>query len=165
MIGEWSSSHILKKMISEPQTGIKPTTFWWLVRHSNHWATKTQMESQGASSTYMCDWSGSHYILIMIGEIYKLDIWELGNILRWWMNDCQALYSKKTISEPQRGIEPTTFWWLVRHSNHWATKTQMESQGASLTYMCDLRGSHYILIMIGEIYKLDVWELGSILRW
>ena len=82
MIDEWSSSPIVRKTISEPQTGIEPTTFWWPVRRSNHWATKTQMASQGASSTYTCDLSGSHYILIMIDEVCMMDIWELGNILR-----------------------------------------------------------------------------------
>ena len=65
-------SPILRKTISEPQTGIEPATFWWPVRRSNHWATKPQMTSQGASSTYMCDLSGSHYILIMIDEVYML---------------------------------------------------------------------------------------------
>ena len=42
---ERSSSSILRKTISEPQTGIEPATFWWPVRRSNYWATKTQMMS------------------------------------------------------------------------------------------------------------------------
>ena len=45
MIDKRSSSSILRKTISEPQTGIKPATSWWLGRRSNHWATKTQMVS------------------------------------------------------------------------------------------------------------------------
>ena len=45
MIDERSSSSILRKMISKPQMGIKPATFWWAVRRSYHWATKTQMLS------------------------------------------------------------------------------------------------------------------------
>ena len=43
MIDERSSSSILRKTLSEPQTGIEPATFWWPVRRSNHWATKTQV--------------------------------------------------------------------------------------------------------------------------
>ena len=42
---ESSSSSFLRKTISEPQTGIEAATFWWPVRRSNHWATKTQMVS------------------------------------------------------------------------------------------------------------------------
>ena len=33
--------------------------------------------------------------------------------------------TQKNVSEPQTGIEPTTFWSPVRHPNHWATRTQM----------------------------------------
>ena len=106
MIDEWSSSPILRKTISEPQTGIEPATFWWSLRRSNHWPTQTQMASQGASSTYMCDLIRSHYILIMIDEICILHIWELGNILRWQMNDRQALYSEKQFLSPRRGSNP-----------------------------------------------------------
>ena len=83
------------------------------------------------------------------------------------MNDRQALSSKKTISEPQTGIEPATFWWPVRRCNHWATKTQMDSQGASSfdLYVRPKRKPLYIANDIDEIYMLDVWELGNILRW
>ena len=141
MIDERSSSPILRKTISEPQTGIEPATFWWPVRHSNHWATKTQMASQGASSTYMCDLSGSHYILIMIDAVS-----DFRNVRAWIYLEIDERSSssifRKTISEPQTEIEPATFWWPVRRSNHWATKTQMESQGASSTHMCDLSRSH-----------------------
>ena len=48
MIEERLSSSILRKTISEPQTGTEPATFGWPVRRSNHWATKTQMERQDA---------------------------------------------------------------------------------------------------------------------
>ena len=43
MIDERRSSSILRKTISEPQTGIEPSTFCWPVRRSNHWATKTRL--------------------------------------------------------------------------------------------------------------------------
>ena len=42
---ERSSSSILRKTISEPQTGIEPAAFWWPVGRSNHWVTKTPMVS------------------------------------------------------------------------------------------------------------------------
>ena len=43
-------------------------------------------------------------------EIYMLEVWELGNILRWQINVRQGPnFKKKTISEPQTGIEPATF--------------------------------------------------------
>ena len=51
---ERSSSSILRKTISEPQTGIEPATFWWPVRRSNHWATKTQMANLYLSVAYLC---------------------------------------------------------------------------------------------------------------
>ena len=37
----------------------------------------------------------------------------------------QTFANPENISEPQMGIEPTTFWSPVGHSNHWAIKTQM----------------------------------------
>ena len=37
------SSSNPQKTISEPQTRIKPTIFWWPVRRSNHRATDTQI--------------------------------------------------------------------------------------------------------------------------
>ena len=55
MIDEQSSSSLLRKTISELQMVIELTIFWWPVISSNHWATKTQVESQGASSTHMCN--------------------------------------------------------------------------------------------------------------
>ena len=36
-----------------------------------------------------------------------------------------------------KNIEPTTFWFLVRYSNHWATKTQTAEICTDL-YMCDI---------------------------
>ena len=42
--------------------------------------------------------------------------------VEWQMNVHQALSSEKRF-EPQTRIEPAIFWWLVRRSNHWGTKT------------------------------------------
>ena len=42
-----------------------------------------------------------------MNAVYDLEMQELGNNLRE-MNDRQALYTQKTISEPQTGIKPTT---------------------------------------------------------
>ena len=36
----------------------------------------------------------------------------------------ELFYSEKFLSS-QAGLEPTTFWSLVRRSNHWAIRTQM----------------------------------------
>ena len=44
--GRWTIFKLnTQKMISEPQTGIEPATFWWPVRRTNHWAKETQMVS------------------------------------------------------------------------------------------------------------------------
>ena len=40
-----SSSQRLRKTIAEPKTAIEPSTFWWPVRRSNHWATVPEMVS------------------------------------------------------------------------------------------------------------------------
>ena len=74
-------------------------------------------------------------------------------------SDRQALSSEKTISELQTGIEPATFWWPVRCSSHWATKTQMVSQGASSTYVRPKCKPLYVNHDIDEIYILEFWEL------
>ena len=83
----------------------------------------------------------------------------------------QSSTPRKTTSKPQTGTKPTTPWWLVRCFNHWATKTQMVSQGASLIYMCNPSGSHYTLIMIDEVYvfrkckSLDIsWDRWMITK-
>ena len=70
-------------MTSEPQTGTKPATPRWPVKHCNHWATKAQMVSQVASLTYMCDPSGSHYTLshIYVKLVPWLTIWVL--VAQW----------------------------------------------------------------------------------
>ena len=51
---------------------------------------------------------------------------------------------RKTISEPQTGIELETFRWLVRRSNHWDTNTQMASSGGSSTYVLPKREPGYV---------------------
>ena len=42
-------------------------------------------------------------------------------------------YLRKTISDPQTGIEPATFWRPERRTNHWATEAQMATQVGSST--------------------------------
>ena len=51
-------------------------------------------------------------------------MWDLGGTFndRWTF---VKLYPQNTISEPQMEIESATFWWPVRRSNPWATKTQV----------------------------------------
>ena len=44
------------------------------------------------------------------------------------MRVLKLFYSEK-LSESLTGIEPVTFWSPVRCSNHWATLTQMVSEG------------------------------------
>ena len=92
MIDEWSSSPILRKMISD-----------------DHWATKTQMVNQGASSTYMCDLSRSHYIPVLI----MLDIWEVGNILRCFY---LKIFPTSHISNIQTSSIIINIWWLLLRS-------------------------------------------------
>ena len=86
--------------------------------------------------------TGVHWIYL-IAEIYILNC---GSLEIFWMRHERSSSSilRKTISEPKTVIEPSTFWWPVRRSNHWATKSQMESQGASSTYMCHLSRSHSV---------------------
>ena len=72
--------------------------------------------------------------------------------LRWSMNVHQAL-TQKMISEPQKGIEPTTSSWPVRGSNHGATDLQMASL-EHVWHMCSLSSSHDMLIMILGQYIL-----------
>ena len=74
------------------------------------------------------------------------------------------LYPQKTISEPQKGIEPTTFWWPVRRSNHQATKTQMESQGASSTHVRPKRKPLYINNDMDEI-RWKIMKNNFFIRW
>ena len=104
IIDKWSSSSILRKTISEPQTGIEPATFWWPVRRSNHWATKAQMVSWDASSTYVRPKRKPLHANNDIDEIYILEMRELGDILRWQMNVHQALSSEKRFLNPCLGL-------------------------------------------------------------
>ena len=76
---------------------------------------------------------------------------EIGSKKSWGRWTIVKLHSKKMISEPLIGIEPAIFWRPVKRSNRWATKTQMASYGATLTYMRNLSGSYYILIMIDVV--------------
>ena len=64
---------------------------------------------------------------------------------------------RKMISMLQKEIESATSWRPVRRSNYWATNTQMARLGVSSTYTCDLRGTHYIWIMIDTILDLEMW--------
>ena len=51
---------------------------------------------------------------------------------------------RKTISVPQTGIEPATFWWPVSRFNHWATETQMASLGATSIYVLSKQQPRYM---------------------
>ena len=62
---------------------------------------------------------------------------------------------RKTIYEPHMGIEPAILWWLVRRSNHWATKTQIMSWGASLTYVWPKRKA---LLINNNIMRSKFWK-------
>ena len=92
MTDERSSSSVLTKTIFEPQTGTEPATFWWPVRRSNQWASKTQMGSKGASSTYVRPKRKPLYvnndideinIFVILMKLTFLEVWELGDIFRW----------------------------------------------------------------------------------
>ena len=121
MTDERSSSSILRKTISEPQTGIEPATFWWPVRHSNDWASETQMTSSGAGSTYVF-LSSSHDVLIV-------------------MFNSSGSNLTKTISESQTGIELSIIyisWLLLRqHICRTCTLAHHLSLGSSM-----VRASH-----------------------
>ena len=60
---------------------------------------------------------------------------------------------RKTIFEPQKGIEPAFFSWPVRRSNHWATKILLLI--SSLT--CS--GFHFGLKKVKLAASLAVWVL------
>ena len=66
-------------------------------------------------------------------HVLILEIWELGYILRQ-INDLQVLYSENDFWAPD-GDRTRNFLMTgeTLGSNHWATETQMASQGASST--------------------------------
>ena len=94
-----------------------------------------------------------------------LEVWELGDVLRWQINVRQALSMEKRFLSPRRGSNPQPSddrwdaltielprvrWWAKVHVRH----------------MCDLSGSHYLLIMkLMKFVFLETWKLGDILRW
>ena len=56
-------------------------------------------------------------------KLHFPSLWEDRNRLTYTSNktknkDGNVHYLRKTISEPQTGIEPATFWWPVRRFNH-----------------------------------------------
>ena len=94
------------------------------------WRAKVQFR-------HMWDLSGRHFTFITILIICILEMWELGGILndRWTFVNSNL---RKTISEPQMGIKVATFWWPVRHCNHWTTKIQ-KSDGCGFDPRLGLR--------------------------
>ena len=58
-------------------------------------------------------------------EIHILEVSELGDILRWEMNDRQALSSEKRFLSLRRGSDPRP---SDDRFNHIASKTQMVTQ-------------------------------------
>ena len=77
MIDERLSSLNLRKMVREPHTAIEPATFWWPVRRTNDWATKTQMVSSGACSTFVLPKRQPRYVNndnTLIDDIYQFNI-------------------------------------------------------------------------------------------
>ena len=86
------------------------------------------------------------------------------DILKWQMNDRQALFSEKRFLSPRRGsnLQPSDDRWDAQTIElpklRWWAKVHV-------SHMCDLSGSHYMLIMILMIFiyfEKCVWELGDI---
>ena len=78
-----------------------------------------------------------------------------------WLKDerSSSSFLRKTISEPQRGIGPTTFWWLVRRFNHWVTKTQMDELRCKFDIY--VRPERKPLYVNNETYEIDIylWDI------
>ena len=70
------------------QTRIESASLWWAVRCSNHWATKTQMASECASSTYVRPERQPRYVNNLINAIYMLEMWELE--ISWMTDECSS---------------------------------------------------------------------------
>ena len=125
-------------MVIEGYVSVQPETFWWPVKHSNHWGNMdwdcewrlqicttcnflmnnkifwplNVMDRDGNLRLHMCTICN-----LQITQWFTLSI-ELHG-LRWWM---KVTYVYKHV----------TFWWPVRHFNHWTTRTEMVDEG----YIC-----------------------------
>ena len=101
---------------------------------------------------------------VVIYEIYILEVWELGDILRWQMNDFQAPSSEKRFVSPRQGSNP-------QPSNDWWDALTIEPPGlrgrakVQVWHVRPKRKPLYVNNDIDEIYILKEWELGDILRW
>ena len=87
-------------------------SWWWPVRSSNHWVTWIKITS--AKVTFVIWWR----ICTTCNNQWDALTTELHGLIRW---------VKGYIC-----VQPVTFWWPVRYSNHWTTWTDMMSEG----YIC-----------------------------
>ena len=79
---------------------------------------------------------------------------------QYFLRNENFLQSGSTVYEPQTGIEPATFWWPVRRSNHWAMKTKMASWGVSSTYVQPKRFRDILMLLMRYI----CWKCGRLER-
>ena len=104
------------------------------------------ISSSDIQTTYVisfvfCSWIINEFEIYvpMIIMTYGMFIWEAG----------RDVCRDGKISEPQMGINPTTFWSPVRPFSYWATRSQMAEQRLRqvLVHMCDilLRKDRYLL--------------------
>ena len=115
-----------QKNVSEPQTGIKPATYWSLVRRSNHWATRSQMAER--RPRYVPVRKRDMHMHVLLNSSLDMSVYLINEYQICMKDDLQLgklkenclllkLYHKqKNVSEPQTGIEPAIFWSPVRRS-------------------------------------------------
>ena len=125
-------------MVIEGYVSVQPETFWWPVKHSNHWGNMDWDCEWRLQICTTCNLLMNSKTFIPLNYMVRdgnrrLHMCTFCNLLiTQWFTPSIELHGLRLWMKVTYVYKHVTFWWPMRYFNHWTTWTEMVSEG----YIC-----------------------------